>query len=117
MNLKDEYFDSQGRSYKPVMYTESYCFLRADHFGSIHVKMCPIRDGEVIFKDAYGFKEARHNPTIWMQQNSEGMPQKFYSEATQQALDKAGICPDCSEAELIAYNQQRLLDSKKTKDE
>ena len=117
MKILDEYQDSQGRIYKPVMFTESYVYLRSDHYGSISTMMAPIRDGEVILKDAYGFKGARHNPTIWMQQNSEGMPQKFYSEATQQALDKAGICQDCTEQELRQLNQQRLLDSKKQKDE
>ena len=89
MNIKDYYEDQQGVKYYPKFHTEAYCFLRSDSFGHVRTKMCPIREGEVVFKDAYNFKSGRHDPTLWMQQNSEGLPQQFYPEAIREKIAEA----------------------------
>jgi hypothetical protein len=120
-NIKEFYQDQQGIKYYPKFYTEAYCYLRAEHYGSVHLKMCPIRDGEVIFKDAYGFKSGRHDPRIWMQQNSESLPQQFYPEAIREKIAEANPRHVESSEEkaqvqvenlrLLQESRQRLLDN------
>ena len=117
-NIKDFYENAQGIKYYPKLYTESYCFLRAEHYGSVHLKMCAIdqENGEVRFnRTAHGFRPNIDNPNLWMQQNSESMPQQYYREAIRQKVAEAN--PKLTEtaeekAAIQAENLQRLRESR-----
>ncbi len=114
MNILDEYIDNQGVVFRPRLVTENYCYLRADHYGRIFAKMVRIDEsGELNFnRAAYGFRPGTDDPTLWMQKNSESLPQEYVCTATQKVLDEHGICKDCNADELVAHNMQRLRDSK-----
>ena len=113
--IKDSYEDERGNIYYPKFFTESYCYLRSDSHGHIRAMMCPIRDGEVIFKDAYGYKSGRHDPNLWMAQNSESMPRQFYPEAIHEKIAEAHPGHQKTaeqQAQTRAENLRRLQESR-----
>jgi len=119
-----EYTDHQGKVFKPLYYTENYVYYRSDFHGHIECRMHRITDeGEVVItRLAKGFRNGFHNPTQWMMENSEGMPQQYISGeikervgAPETAEQKAQV--QAENMKRLQESRQKLLDVKKPVDE
>ena len=111
--LEDQYTESRGRVFKPLLYTDDYVFMRSEYHGHVELRMVR-RDpetGEVSLRRAAKFTSGFHNPRAWLQEHSEGMPQTFVPSGTREIIG-CNSCDEAEQAAIKADNHRRLQESR-----
>jgi len=112
--LEDQYTESRGRVFKPLLYTDDYVFMRSDFHGHVELRMCR-RDpdtGEVSLRRAAKFVTGFHNPQAWLQEHSMGLPQNFVPSTTREIIGECDPCVEAEQKAEQAANIARLNESR-----